>query len=251
MAHKVKLAISGENVRPETVDMADLIDILKAFRSAVYATARERGHREDKIQMSLVSIQGGSSVMELDTDDQTEAQFDRIITAIKTHDPTLLSYKAREHIDILAKKAHARSWTIGLYGSANQAAIITPDALLFTPPVIRGNTSLVIHLIRVGGEEQSTATIRVPDGQKLTADIASPRLAQELGTMLYQDIEVCGEATWASRTYKLLEFKITGVGTYKESESDPIRAIEKLSVLSRGIWDNVDPRQYVADIRAD
>jgi hypothetical protein len=122
---------------------------------------------------------------------------------------------------------------------------------LFSPPEIRGSTSLVIHLIRVGGEERSTATIRVPDGQKLTAEIASSRLAQELGTMLYQDIEVCGEAAWASKTYKLLEFKITGIGPYKESESDPLHAIEQLSVLSRGIWDNVDPRQYVADIRAD
>ena len=115
---------------------------------------------------------------------------------------------------------------------------------------IRGRTSLIVSVIRVGGEDKRTATIRLSDGRKLTATVASQELAKQLGARLYQTIEVNGEAEWSSKDVVVLEFKIDGIGNYSESSSDPVEALTKLSELSDGFWDSVDPDAYIREARS-
>jgi hypothetical protein len=251
MAKKIRLTIEGEGVSPETVDLADVVEFLHDIRTAIHSTALSRGAHKSAIRLSLAKVNSGSLELLLTASDQAEAGYNALVLSVETGDSSLLPQQAVKSVLSMSKKATTRNWTIGLNGAGGRSAKIGPDSLPFTASFMEGRTSLLIHLIRVGGEGARTATVRLPSGDKLTADVSGEGLAKQLGERLYQDFEVVGDATWNSRTLKVVRFKIVDIGPYMESTSDPAAAITELSSSSGDIWHDVNPDEYVRDLRAD
>lgn len=121
---------------------------------------------------------------------------------------------------------------------------------LFHTPEIEGETSLLAYIIRVGGENPPTATIRV-DNARLTVPIVSQEVAEKLGPSLYRFVELHGKATWRASDWELTDFRILDVGPYREDKSNPRAALDELAAASDSIWDSIDPNEFVRELRED
>lgn len=250
MANRLKLQINGDGVFPDTVDLGDLIDVLRHVRSAVRSTAVTFGAAPSELRLSLKSVNRGSVRLELAADDRTASCYDYVVRAVATEDASTIPARAQESILALGRKVKARGWNLELVGLEHRAAIRS-DREPFSALITSGATSLLVHLIRVGGEGERTATIKLPDGTKLTADVASETLAKQLGERLYSTFEAMGQADWMSTSHRLVRFRITGIGSYDQSAADPVAAIRELSRLAGDRWDGINPDDYVRELRAD
>ena len=253
MLSTIQLTIDGVNVRPDTVPLSDLLDVLNKFNAALCATARHAGMASGDIHISLVGVQSGSNTLVLSTDTQTHSHAQRIVEAVEGSDPTQLPSEAQNSLRDLWKKAAKRNWDIGIQRSngSTRIATIRPDRALFQQALARGATAFVVRVIRVGGEGKLTANIRLPDGQKLTASVASREVAEQLGSLLFKHVEVRGDAVWATTDWCIREFTIREVGEYTEETSNPVAALDDLAEASQGFWDTVDPTAYIREQRSE
>jgi hypothetical protein len=128
-------------------------------------------------------------------------------------------------------------------------ALIDADTNFTTDAALAGRTTLACQLVRVGGMPYATATLRLLDGRRMTADVANAELAQILATRLYHIISVEGDAKWTA-DWTLIDFKITSIAEYDDAESITV-ALDSLSEISAGYWDDIDPDEYVAHLRAE
>ena len=125
MSHSMEISIDGDGVRPETVDLSDTADILRAIRSAVAAaetkkpkkskkgkrTTTDNGaHRE--VIVSLVSIRSGSLTITCDGNPKAKSLFRNWIDAIGRDDPSRLSPSARASATLSPKKQGFVSGTL-------------------------------------------------------------------------------------------------------------------------------------------
>ncbi|MGO8751351.1 MAG: hypothetical protein ACLQNE_35845 [Thermoguttaceae bacterium] len=250
MSKEIRVTISGENVSLETLDWGDTIELLKDLRIALCAMAAP-GRTGEAMHVSLASIQEGSVTIAMRADDRARNVLGRITSAIERDDPSGIPIKARRGIRSISKRAKLRSLNVGLDGDDVPRATITHDHAVFTTPKMHGATSLLARVIRVGGEGKATAKLRLSDNEEITAHVPNADLAQALGALLYQRVELRGEATWSARSFKILAFKVTSLGTYIESKSDPVRALAELREASHGFWDTVDPDEYIRELRSE
>jgi hypothetical protein len=253
MTKEIQLTIDGEHVTPATVALTDLLDLLAKFNAALLATAKHAGMNPKDMQVSLTVIESGSNVLTLATDDRTNEHAQLIIDAIRDSDVTTLPAAARQPILDLWDKACSRKWEIRVARSdgARACGTIRPDSPLYEQADARGATSIVAHILRVGGEDRPTANFRLPDGQQLTSRVVSRELAERLGHLLFKHVELKGDAVWSLPGWNLTSFVITDVGDYTEETSDPVNALNELAEASNGAWDTIDPTEYVAKQRAD
>ena len=250
MDRPLEIKIEGEGVSRETVDIADLAEILTAVRAAIGDGAGKR-QRTRKAIVSLESVADGSLAISLKAEPRAAEVYTRLIRAIGSDDPRGLSPSATRGADRLSAKARAKHWRIGLSNGDGHSALILPDKPLFSSSTFTGQTALVITVIRVGGEDKRTAQIRMTDGKTLMATVTGRDLAEKLGALLYRTIEVAGEARWSAKDGVILSLSINGIGAYAEAASDPLAAMRELNKLAGGFWDSIDPDQYVGELRSE
>lgn len=253
MSSEIQVTIDGVDVRPDTVPLSDLLDVLNKFNAALSATARHAGMAPTDIHISLIGVQSGSDTLVLSTDAQTHGHAQRIIEAIEESDAGQLPPEAERSLRDLWKKAATREWDIGIQrlNGSSQAATIRSSRPLFQQARAKGATAFVVRVIRVGGEGKPTATVLLADGQKLTASVASPELAEHLGSLLYKHVEVRGDAVWDTTDWSVREFTIREVGEYTEETSNPVAALDNLAKASQGFWDTVDPTVFIREQRSE
>lgn len=251
MSPELKLKINGKGVRPETVHLSDLIDLLKGLNSAF--NFRPKGSPHEQL-IALTQIREGSDELVFETDQVTHVFAHTVITALSSGDLTNIPLSSAAPLRDLWRKSSARAWTLEVTTKNNglsASAVISPENELFASQALRGKTSLVTRVIRVGGESDPTARLRLPNGESLTAHIATQELSQALAAHLYRWVQVQGEAQWTGDSPVLDSFRVTDIGPYAERDSDPVQSLNDLAVASGGFWDKIDPAQYVRDLRSN
>lgn len=255
MSSEIKITIAGKDVRPDTVPLPDLLDILQKMHSVIVATAQDSGVKKDDIKISLTGVSGGSDTLTLTVDDKTLRHAQRVVDAVKTKNAALIPRRARAGLYDVWKKASAKSWHVkiqrGTNGSVESSATIDPNKSPFSNTVTSGDTSLLAYIVRVGGENPSTANLRIAGHQKVTATIKSRDVAEQLGGYLFQYVELQGKATWNTEDWSIHSFVINSIGSYCEKNSNPAGALEELAQTSSGIWDTVDPDDFLREIRSE
>lgn len=103
--------------------------------------------------------------------------------------------------------------------------------------------------IDAGGTTRLTAKLRFENGEYFTVNLASLEMARQLGARLHEWVGLEGEAKWNSENWGLESFKVTKITEYYEI--DIVRAFNGLSDAAGDAWDEVDPEEYVQDLRAD
>ncbi|RIK72993.1 MAG: hypothetical protein DCC68_25630 [Planctomycetota bacterium] len=252
MNKSFNIEIQGDGVAPETVRVSDLFAVLRSFGIAIEATARASATDDVDADLFLVNVDRGSNVLTLKTDDAGYVAAVACATAIKNRDFTGLPSKARESLDAIWHTARKRQWSAVVIknGSGMPEAAIRPDSELLSSSIIRGMTSLVANIDRVGGTNPPTAKLIFLNGDSLTVPVADVELSSRLGKSLYHTVSVEGEASWDSRTWRLVDFKITEIGPYNE-DADILETLGGLAVAAAGRWDDIDPDEYIRQLRSD
>jgi len=251
VADEIRIQIDGDGVRPDTVQLMDLISILNNFHAAVLETARAGGTPREDVRISLTKIESGSDTLVFSSDPRTHVAAQRIVKAIESQDETIIPPRARKNLTNIWTRTIKNKWSVKIDPRSSPAATITHAKRVFRVRKSKGSTSLLCHVILVGGKGRPTVKIQLPTGEVLTADVANRDLAEEIGKRLYKTIELRGRVTWSMRDWSIQEFFVQSIGDYCKETSDPGLALRNLSDLSRGSWDSVDPNQFIEDLRGE
>lgn len=252
MAEKTfEISIEGQDVSPETVRLRDLFDILHAFETAVVLTASQRTSEGGTAELHLVGIKAGSATCSISVAPPGLAAAILCAEAIRKQDLSTLPAKARNGLLEISTKARRRNWTIRLFDAGSAlGATISPETAFVEDATIAGVSSLSGKLERIGGSATPTANFLLADGRRFTADVASQELAAQLAPLLYHFVSVDGEAKWSSFDMALVDFRITGIGSYEE-DSNVLETLGEMAKISAGFWDEIDPDEYIADLRSE
>jgi len=240
-----EIKIDGQGVAPETVRLRDLHEVLHAFEFAMTLVA---GRQSD---LHLVGIKKSSAGFDLFVDPMAYRAAVKCASAIASRDLSPLPERARESLLEIRSKARNKGWTVKISGSNGMpSAEITPDTDFVTDAIISGISTLTATIVRVGGTPRPTAQLQLPNSDRLTATIATEQLATELAQRLYHRVSVEGEAKWSSADWSIVDFKITGIGPFDDKAS-LLETINLLRDMSGDIWDDIDPDEYIANLRAE
>jgi hypothetical protein len=239
--------IDGDGVTPETVPIDDLLFTLAKFRDAIVAAAVDSGQSRDGIFLSVPKITPKCTLLTFHENEAAHVGTDRVARAIRFRDFSLIPGKSRKALRQLWARAGRREWTYALQNGAPEA-VIDPAQGPPTDKYIKGTTSLLVYVIRVGGTVP-TVLVRLPNNERRTFRVASPELAQQIG--IYRRVVLFGRATWFRSTGKLADFKVTKVGAFTDKTANPAAAMEGLSAVMGHRWDGVEADEFLRQERSD
>ena len=244
------ITIDGQEVSPSSVRLRDLYELMNAFEAAVAITAAQKQGSKADVSLRLVSISSGSANYRLAISPDGYSAAVTCAKAIASRDLSGLPQKARESILFIKSRTTSRGWAFRTSGDNGMpVAEITEQTEFTTDAIIAGTTSISGKLLRIGGMHP-TAQLLLPDGRRLTADIATEELAMRLSPLLYRFIAVEGEARWTTADWFLVDFKITALAEY-DAEINLMATLDELATISDGFWDEIDPDDYIARLRSE
>lgn len=250
MSQSFQFKIEGTNIHPNTLRVSDLFAFLKSLEQGISATAESDGLGSEESQIFLTGIGDGSADCLLESPERGYAAAKRFTRAIASRDLSQLPKVARDCVFALQKKT--RQMNCALFISSPNGmgdARLAPSTEFLTDALIMGQTTLSGTLLRVGGDNP-TAQLRLFDNSKITVNVASQNLAIKLGNFLYKTVSVEGSASWIAGTWKLIDFKIDSIGPYSPA-TDIMGSLAALGDISGGYWNNIDPDDYISEMRAD
>jgi hypothetical protein len=244
--------IEGPGLSPEALTLRDLVGILGDFERAAAITAKADGATEsDELDFNVTGVNDGSLRVEIAASPKMYRATAMVSEAIAKGDFSCLPPDARKCLRNLSRKSRTRQWTFSICSPDDSfvESHIAPEQELLSPGEIAGGTSLLAKVDRVGGESEPTARLVLMDGTPFTAHVAGRELATRLGGLLFQILSLEGEAVWDIDRWNLKEFTITGIGEFEDRSA--VEAFRNLSDVSGDYWDDIDPVEYVRQIRAD
>jgi hypothetical protein len=239
--------IDGENVTPESVSIDDLLFTLSRFRDAIVAAAVDAGQAKQKVFLSLPKITRKCTLLTFHENEAAHAGTDKVSRAIRLRDFSIIPPISRRALKELWVRAGKRNWTYALQNGEPEA-LIDPVQGPPTDKYIKGKTSMLAYVIRVGGAEPRVL-VRLPGGERRTFRVATPELAQQI--RIYQKSVLSGDAKWFRGSRKLADFKVTRVGPFNEKTADPAAAMRALSDVMGHHWDGVDADVFLQEERTD
>ncbi len=259
---RFQLKIKGENVRPETVSIGDLLDAVRCLERAAAATSAARAvGKEADLKLSLVGVGDGSDLLTLAASGPTLKSVGIITEAVRDDDFTRLTRSAVGQLRKMWQQARDAAW---------EAYEFLPDGNGVVPAVIRADESfLPIRTfdepgevygvcIDLGGKRRPTARVQLLDGGIVTVLLPSKAFANGIGDRLYKPVCFEGVATWDDATRTLVGFKARAITEFTGDASragdlkqDVVGAFERLAAAAGNRWDDVDPDEYVQELRRD
>lgn len=251
MPETFTVRIQGEGVAPETLRLHDLRGILAELELALIATADRAAENDEDLFIALTAISPGSGVLHFSVGPAIHAAARALASAIKDDDLGRIPAKARQHVQELWKKTAQRNWEICLDPKIGiPGAVISRRVPLSFPAVVRGATSLLAKVLRVGGSPHPKARIELSSGEKITVAIADEAIAARLAQSLYQTAVLHGRAEWLDDDWMLASFKVTGIGDFVPPKASIMDALDDLREISGGRWDSIDPDEYLRELRS-
>ena len=116
--------------------------------------------------------------------------------------------------------------------------------------LLRGYTTVVGAVERVGGATGMRCLLRVPGRRRLLyCDVSNRELVRRLGQHLYERIAATGTAVWIHRSWRMYEFKIEDFTQPKLGDAGA--AIEQLRRAGLKAWDEIaDPGALIEELRS-
>lgn len=119
--------------------------------------------------------------------------------------------------------------------------------------VYSGTTTLYAKVLAVG---PATASVRLHGGNVLWITLAAG-VADALAGRVGQTVGFVGTATWNAETRAVVSFEADRLSPYRDRDPGmdrPRTNIEAFAALAEAAgsrWDDVDPDEFVRDLRAD
>lgn len=253
----LKLRIIGDAVLPQTVKASDLGALLINWEDAVTATFQGEtllGSELREAVVSLIDVAEGSNVLVFAIASAALTAVGMISEAVAGRRFADIPFKAQRAIYEISKQADRTGWAVEIVADEQlniKQAIISSDNPVPPPIVPRavGTTTLSGRLLRVGGAKpKAEIRLNVGDRQIVYIDVNEAQ-ARQLASKLYEDVSIEGRATWNTNDWSIHDFKATRVTDYQAGGL--VRAFEELAELSGGIWKDVDPVDYLNELRSE
>lgn len=163
-----------------------------------------------------------------------------------------LMVSAFRPIDSLSQVARTVGCRLKVYDSNNRAKPLLEIGAddferLSSRLLLKGETTVVGTVVRVGGATGMRCLMRVPGRRILYCDVENKKLVRELGQHLYEQVAATGTAVWIHRSWYIYEFTVRGFT--QPQFGDPKKAIATLRGAGLKAWDNIpNPETYLKEL---
>lgn len=248
----IEIRLAGSGLVPGNVRSKDLAEVIDSVEDMI-ASLIEREYPEiskEDVIVGLVALKEGSVRLQFASQlpNLVRPAYARLAQSVQKEDYTGLPSSSLDSLKKITsfsrrKNCELEFWTHN--GKSEMLATIKPNTLIQPIPLIAGPTTIYGEVIRVGGKHpraviqlESTVTV------SCTLDIS---LAKQLAMRLYTWVGLYGTGKWNAKDFKLDDFNIERILDYEDA---PItNAMSELSKLIGGYFDDIDPEQYVAELR--
>lgn len=246
--------ISAPGLRPETIAMGDLADLMRDLEQSILKACAEEPERElsQGAIVSLVGIEEGSDKLIIAVDPELEAAARGVTEAVATNCYSQLPSESHESLYRISQLAAKCAWCVLFTdGDWIRDATISRDHPVEAPAreEICGTTTFYGTCLRVGGAKEPKAEIRPLRGGRAVNVSLTEDMAKQLGRRLYEQVAVSGEATWRVRTWEVLDFRVTRMLPYNPTGA--VEGFARLRKISAGCWDGVSAMKYVLQQRKE
>ncbi len=252
----------GPEIVPEQVPLRSVSDALSAIQDlACGRDPFETAHVPPEKGIGLVDVRRGSAVYSCVSraPDEAKANLARVGVLLSSagHEPTEEDglVAALRPIESLSQVARSLTCRIEVtWGRHEQSPlfVLGGDAFqrISSRLLLRGETTVIGSVQRVGGATGMRCALRVPGRQHLLyCDVKSQDLVRRLGQHLYEQIAARGTATWIHRSWRIYDFAIQDFT--QPQLGDPAKAIEQLRSAGLKAWDQIaDPEAFIRELRS-
>lgn len=245
-SRRFSLVVEGSDVDPSTVRLSDLLAILSNIQTALMSTA---GGKKEEHHLSLIDVEKGSLTLVLEADAMVAIAAKKVSDAIQSRSGAGLPQPAVASVRDLQKRIKPHHWNVTLLNGDFRSTIMA-DVPVFSDPLIRGSSTIFGTISKVGGI-RPTASVLLPNSKHFTVELGSKEIAQKLAPALYREVELQGDAWWYSSTMELNRFRVSGVGYSGRKTSDPLLSFAELKDKIGGVWDSIDPDDFVRQQREE
>jgi hypothetical protein len=116
--------------------------------------------------------------------------------------------------------------------------------------LLRGETTVVGQVMRVGGATGMRCLLRVPGRHRiLYCDVENRGLVRRLGQHLYEQIAAIGTAIWIHSSWRIYQFTVRDFS--QPQLGDPNETIKHLRNAGLNAWDEIaDPDAFIQELRS-
>ena len=251
----------GPGVSPDRVPLRAVSDALAAVQDiASGRDPSETRHVPQEKGIGLVEVRPGSAVYSCVAREPEAARKNlSIVGRLVEHpengeadgDILIAALRPIEALSQVAKSIGCRVEVDAINGRRKRLLSIDHGAFerVSKRLFLRGDTTVVGQVQRVGGITGMRCTMRVPGRRHaLYCDVETREVARQLGQHLYEQIAASGTAVWIHRTWAIYEFTIRAFT--QPQLGDPKEAIKKLRKAGLRAWDQIpDPEAYIQELR--
>lgn len=243
-----EIRIAGADVRPESISVGELADLLVDFETSVLAVAEfEELSTDDDAPLSLVAVNAGSSRMAFSIVAAYLVAIQKVSEAVAEQRYDGLPSKSHRALHEISNQATKRGWSIEFV--ANKALGVRHGIVSERSPVpaapsrtVVGSSTIYGRCLRVGGATRPRAELRLNDGTLLNVNVTESQ-AKTLARRLYEPVCLRGAATWEAAGWKLEGFNVAEVVDFQPL---PLKlAFERLAATAGSAWDGIDAVDFV------
>jgi hypothetical protein len=209
----IAIRFTGNDVAPVTTGCKELAAVISAAEDLLVAMMGDEHEDQHATPLCLVSVEDKSLGLKFAVHMALGMTLWLDLAAvINTKQFEVMNPKARQALSEIVSFVKRKNCTASLISPSGTIATFDYTIELPVEQKVKGRTSILGEVIRVGGEEPRIR-IRLPSGKTLTCD-TSETIAKELGHCLYEPVTCNGVATWDFDTNEVLKFKIEKARTF-------------------------------------
>lgn len=253
-----EVRFTGADVSPEMIPIRSVSNALGAIQDI--ATGRdpyEVSHVAPERAIGLLEIRRGSAIYECVSraPDEAVRNLSRVGALLLATgeeidgDELVAALRPIQSLSEVAKALKCRL-EVRVFGNGQEPLFAIEEGdyqRLSKRLLLKGDTTVVGRVERVGGATGMRCLLRVPGRRKcLYCDVASKEVVRRLGQHLYENIVASGSAVWIHRSWRIYKFKINDFT--QPRLGNPEKAIEHLRSAGMSAWDSVaDPEGYLRE----
>lgn len=261
MPHRFSIRFTGEGIRPRSVPLQELADLLLAAEQTIVEAVRHE-HPEiatSDLVIGLTQVRDESLglVFEYDHEEEVSATVQNVLRVIEEDALDALPPKSQAGLKEIVSFTKRKNCTAELNFPTTNApdepvghVEIAPDTVLTFPEpfYLRGETAIFGRVERVGGVDPKVRIRYRPD-TAMSCRIGVD-LAKELGAHLYDQVVLTGSATWNATDYSLEYFRASSLVDFVPKSA--AAAMDELRDLCSDDYADVDDVQgYVSSQREE
>lgn len=251
------------DISPESIPLRAVNEALSAVQDI--ASGRdpfETSHVPPEKTIGLVDVKRGSAVYSCVSRAPEEARANLQRVGVLLADPSkaaddgdvlVAALRPIEALSLVARTLACRLEVV-LEDASDKSPIfiIAEDAFrrVSKTLLLKGETTIVGKVERVGGATEMRCAMRVPGRHRLLyCNVQRDReLVRRLGQQLYETIAATGSAEWIHRSWRIYRFTIRDFT--QPQLGDAANTIEQLREAGLSAWDQIaDPEAFIRELR--